>query len=59
MEHPYRTSFDVALGTTAATSPIWVQYIQTGATVVAAIGGATLVLIRVWIAIKDLRRNGK
>ena len=57
MDHPYRTSFDVALGTTAATSPIWVEYIQTGSTVIAATGGAVLVLIRVWIAIRDLRNK--
>jgi hypothetical protein len=57
MDHPIRTSMDVAIGTSAVTSPLWIQYVQNGATVVAAIGGAVLILIRVWIAIRDLRNK--
>jgi hypothetical protein len=55
MDHPFRTAADVALGTSAVSSPIWLQHLENGAAAVAALGGALLIVIRVWIAIRDLR----
>ncbi len=57
MDHPVRTAFDVSLGTSAATAPIWLEYVQNGTTVVVGVGGAILVVIRVWIAIRELRNS--
>ena len=56
-----KIALDTGIGSIGATSPLWLQYIQTGAGLIAAVGGAVLVIIRLAIAWRDWRsgRNGK
>jgi hypothetical protein len=55
-----KTTLDVAIGATAGGTGVSVlmDWIQSGAATVAAIGGAILVLLRLYYTIQD-RRNGK
>lgn len=53
-----KNAIDGTLGTLGVSSPIWLQYIETGSKTIVLIGGAMLVVIRVAIAIRDWR-NGK
>ena len=50
-------AIDKGLVIAAATSPIWIDYITTGAAIVIAVTGAGIGLIRLWIAIRDLRNK--
>jgi hypothetical protein len=49
---------DAAIGATASGAglAVWMEWIQGGAATVAAVGGALLVLVRLWVAVRDLRR---
>jgi outer membrane lipoprotein SlyB len=57
-EQQIKTALDTSIGTIGATSPVWIQYLQQGAGIIAAVGGAALVIIRLLIAWRDWR-NGK
>ncbi len=48
---------DKALVTAALTAPWWVDHVNTVATVIIAVTGAIVGIIRLWIAIRDLRRG--
>lgn len=50
---------DGGLGVMLTSSPLWVQYLAETAQIVAMIGGATLVVLRVLIAIRELRHKKK
>lgn len=54
-----KVALDTGIGGIGATSPLWLQNIQTGAGLVAAVGGAILVIIRLAIAWRDWRNGGK
>lgn len=50
---------DTAIGATASGAgvAVWMDWIQGGAATVAAVGGALLVLVRLWVAVRGLRRQ--
>lgn len=50
---------DISLGSAAVTSPIWLQYLESGSKTVALVGGAVLIVIRVAIAIRDWRNGNQ
>jgi hypothetical protein len=50
-----KTALDTSIGTIGASSPLWIQHLQQGAAIVAAVGGAILVVIRLLIAWRDWR----
>lgn len=56
IEHIVEKS-DYVTGSIAASSPWWLKYVEEGAAVYIAIGGAILITIRVALAIKEWRRN--
>lgn len=52
-----KTVTDITIALPAITSPWWIAYIETWSAVYLAIGGATLVTIRIALAIREWRRN--
>lgn len=59
MSHPLQRAADIALGAGGVTSPVWLQYLETGSKTVAVVGGAALVIVRLGIAIRDWRNGNK
>lgn len=52
---------DYTIGGLGATSPVWLQwvdYLSQWAGVIAAIGGVILIILRIWLAIRELRKEG-
>ena len=56
-----KTATDVAIGAgaTASGAAVWFDWIQHGAAIIAAVGGAALVMVRLAIAIRDWRNDKK
>lgn len=50
-------AIDKGLVVAAASAPWWVEHVTTGAAVIIAVTGAMIGLIRLWIAIRDLRNK--
>jgi hypothetical protein len=51
---PPPISQDVAIGTGAVSLPLWLQYVTTAAQEVVVIGGALLVLYRVYLIVRKI-----
>lgn len=56
-----KTVADIAIGAgvSAGGLSVWFEWIQNGAAVVAAVGGAGLVIVRLAIAIRDWRKDAR
>ena len=52
-----KAPFDVSLGAVAATSPLWVTWLETGSGIVLAIGGVVLVLYRIALAHREWKQG--
>lgn len=55
-EH-FKAAVDTAFVPTAVTAPWWLEYLNTIATSVVVVTGAMIGVIRLWIAIRDLRNK--
>ncbi len=54
-----KQAVDGALGASAISAPIWVQYIETGLTVFMLAGGALLLALRLYLTMKEVRQKRK
>jgi hypothetical protein len=53
--HPIKFFLDPVLGLGGVSFGLWFQWVHSGATLVASLGGAVLVVLRIYQAIGDLR----
>ena len=54
-EHVPPLVTDLAVGATAITMPLWINVMNSTIQELMLIGGLVLLVVRIWIAIKDLR----
>tara|TARA_R110000772_G_scaffold22058_1_gene59965 strand:- start:228 stop:431 length:204 start_codon:yes stop_codon:yes gene_type:complete len=59
VQHSLRTLLDGSIAIGALASPVWIDWIEHGAGAIMAVLGVVLVGIRVYMAIKELKRKAK
>jgi len=57
MTPPVQQTYDVGLGTSMATSPVWIDLVHEGATIYVFVGGAILLTFRLIAAFKEYRKK--
>lgn len=56
-QHIARNIGDGILGLSAISVPLWWQYLEAAFAGVVAVGGAILLVLRIWLAVRDLRAS--
>lgn len=52
---PIKNTVDAAIGVGALSSPVWLQWIENGLGLFMLFGGAALLALRIYLAIREIR----